>query len=231
MKHRPPEIPAYAADMHTMIRDLGLMAYTGVHRLQLQSVERQLNGGDREEEILITEHPPVYTLGNKGNLAGLLRSRAEIAEQGIEIVRTERGGDITYHGPGQLVVYPIVNLRRRGLSVTAFIAILEQIMVDTAADFGVTAVRDARNRGIWVGDNKIGSIGIRVRHGISFHGLAMNVNPSLEPFSWIRPCGLVGVGVTSLEKELGRGLVLEEVRESMRKHMMISFCSQEEKQE
>lgn len=214
----------------TTVRDIGVMAYSLAHQLQLQCVERQLNGADREEQILITEHPPVYTLGKNGSLTSLIRNRAEIAGEGIDIVQTERGGDITYHGPGQLVVYPIVNLRRRMLSVTAFIDILEQIMVNTAADFGVSAARDGRNRGIWVGDNKIGSVGIRVRRGISFHGLALNVNLSLEPFTWIRPCGLAGVGVTSLGKELGIALSVEEVRQTMCRHIKILLCDQEDKQ-
>ncbi len=230
MKPWLPEIPACADNMHTTVKDIGVMAYTMAHQMQLQCVERQMNGDDTEEQILITEHPPVYTLGKNGKLTSLIKSRAEIAGKGIEIVHTERGGDITYHGPGQLVVYPILNLRRRKLSVTGFIDILEQIMVNTAADFGVNATRDERNRGIWVGDNKIGSVGIRVRHGISFHGLALNVNLSLEPFSWIRPCGLVGVGVTSLEKERG-AVSLEEVRESMRRHITILLCNQEEKRD
>jgi lipoate-protein ligase B len=213
--------------MEIRIRDIGLVGYARAHQMQLQCVEQQLGGVDEREHILITEHPPVYTLGKSGNLTSLIKSEEEIADAGIEIVRTERGGDITYHGPGQLVVYPIVNLRRRGLSVAGFIHILEELMVNTAADFGVSGVRDGRNRGVWVGDNKIGSVGIRVRHGVSFHGLAINVNLSLTPFSWIRPCGLFGVGVTSIEKELGRPVSLEKVRESMRKHIALLLSGKE----
>ena len=120
MKHVRPGNHVYVADMSIEIRDLGLMGYLAAHELQLQCVQDQLEGDD-PEQLLITEHPPVFTLGRSGSLGGLIRSRTDIERAGIDIVHTERGGDITYHGPGQLVVYPIVNLRKRGLSVTDFI--------------------------------------------------------------------------------------------------------------
>lgn len=226
MKHVLRDSPVYAARMSAVVRDLGVMGYEEAHALQLQCVQDQLDEGSKLEQVLVTEHPPVFTLGRSGSLNGLIKSRDEIASSGVDIVHTERGGDITYHGPGQLVVYPIINLRKRNLSVSAYIHILEDIMLLTAADSGVTAVRDERNRGIWVGDNKIGSVGIRIRHGISFHGLALNVNLSLEPFRWVRPCGLMGVGVSSLQQELGTKISMERVRENMRKHIVHYFCEE-----
>jgi lipoate-protein ligase B len=226
MKHVLQDNPVYAANMSAIVRELGVMGYEQAHALQLQCVQDQLDEGCCEEQVLVTEHPPVFTLGRSGSFDGLLKSREDIASSGVEIVHTERGGDITYHGPGQLVVYPIVNLRKRNLSVSAYIHQLEEIMLLTAADSGVTAVRDERNRGIWVGDNKIGSVGIRIRHGISFHGLALNVNLSLEPFRWVRPCGLMGVGVSSLQQELARDISMETVRANMRKHIMYFFCEE-----
>jgi lipoate-protein ligase B len=226
MKHALRDNPVYAANMKAVVRDLGVMGYEQAHALQLQCVQEQLEEESHPEQILVTEHPPVFTLGRAGSLNGLLKPRGEITGSGVEIVHTERGGDITYHGPGQLVVYPIVNLRKRNLSVSAYITILEEIMLLTAADSGVTAVRDERNRGIWVGDNKIGSVGIRIRHGISFHGLALNVNLSLEPFRWVRPCGLMGVGVSSLEEELGEKVSIETVRENLHKHIVYFFCEE-----
>lgn len=224
MRPKPPETPVCVAEMAARIEDLGVMDYNEVHAMQLRCVDNQLNGGDGDEYIFMTEHPPVYTMGKSGTLTSLLKSREEIADHGIDIIGCERGGNITYHGPGQLVVYPVVNLRRRNLSVTAFVEMLEEVMIQTAADFGVTAVRDQRNRGVWVGDNKLGSIGIRVRHGISFHGLALNVNLAVEPFSWIRPCGLTGVGVTSLQIETNRTVAMEEVKKSMHGHLSQHFA-------
>jgi len=180
--------------------DLGLSEYVQAHTLQLHYVEN-LIAGNGEEAIILTEHRPVFTLGKNGDEASFFKDRVEIEEAGVSIVKTERGGDITYHGPGQIVVYPILHLRRRSMSVAAYIEVLEQIMIDTAADVGVRARRDPRNRGVWVGDNKLGSIGIRVRRSVSFHGLALNVNLATGHFDWIRPCGLSGVGVTSLSRE------------------------------
>lgn len=201
--------------MAVTIRDLGIMDYRSAHDLQLECVDKQLQGQETSEVVLITEHFPVFTLGRQGNLSGLLQDREEIAAAGVDIVHTERGGDITYHGPGQLVVYPILDLRRRKVSVTEYIFMLENIMLKTIAEHGVIAARDGRNRGAWVGDNKIGSVGITVRHGIAFHGLALNVNLSLQPFQWIHACGLQGVGVTSLEKVLQRAVDLDMVKETM----------------
>jgi len=209
--------------MNIRVKDLGVMGYRQAHELQLQCVQDQLAEKDGEQ-ILLLEHPPVFTRGSSGKQDSLLKSAKDILGRGAEIVHTERGGDITYHGPGQLVVYPIVNLRRRKLSVTSFIEMLEEMMLLTVADAGVSANRDSRNRGVWVGNNKVGSVGIRVRHGISFHGLSLNVNLSLEPFGWIRPCGLFGVGVTSLQKELGRDVAMHEVKENMQRYINTFLC-------
>ncbi len=200
--------------MIARIEDLGVMDYMEVHAMQLRCVANQLHGSG-DEYVYMTEHPPVYTVGKSGTLSSLLKSREEIADNGIDIIECERGGNITYHGPGQVVVYPVVNLRRRNLSVAAFVETLEEVMIRTASDFKVTAVRDQRNRGVWVGNNKLGSVGIRVRHGISFHGLALNVNLAMEPFSWIKPCGLTGVGVTSLQIEKNGTVAVAEVKKSM----------------
>jgi lipoyl(octanoyl) transferase len=210
--------------MVTELRDLGIMDYHQVHDLQRRCVDDQLSGRTADEVVFLTEHPPVFTLGRQGNEAGLIRSRADITADGVEIIHTERGGDITYHGPGQLVLYPIVNLRRRKTSVSDFILLLEDIMLRTAADVGVSARRDRRNRGIWVGDRKVGSVGIRVRHGISYHGLALNVNLHLEPFQWIQPCGLAGVTATSLEEVLQRPVSMRSVKELMQGHVHALLC-------
>lgn len=204
------------------------MEYAQAHELQLRCVENMLQKEDDCDQVLMVEHPPVYTLGRLGRIDSILRSREEISAAGIDIVQTERGGDITYHGPGQLVVYPIVNLRRRKLSVTDFVTMLEELMLQSASNSGVQATRDERNRGIWVGDNKIGSIGIRIRHGISFHGLALNVNLSLQPFTWIQPCGLTGVGVSSLEQESGTTVSMATVKQDMQRRINIFWGDEEQ---
>ncbi len=223
MKRGLPDSHVCAVRMKTAVKDLGVMGYRQAHDLQLQCVQNQLTESDGEQ-VLLLEHPPVFTLGSSGKKNNLLKPTKDIIGEGAEIVHTERGGDITYHGPGQLVVYPIVNLRRRKLSISSFIELLEEMMLLTAADAGVKANRDKRNRGIWVGDNKIGSVGIRIRHGISFHGLSLNVNLSLEPFGWIRPCGLFGVGVSSLKEELGRDVSMQQVKDNMRRYIHHLLC-------
>ncbi len=189
--------------METYLLDLGKMNYQDAHSFQLECVEWRLFQDVRPDVFIITEHSPVFTLGKRGGRESLVVDEQFIKSRGVDIVQTERGGDITYHGPGQLVVYPIVHLRRSSLSVKNYVDMLEEVMISCAADSGIPAGRDERNRGIWVGDNKIGSIGIRVRHGVTFHGLALNVTLDFEHFSWIQPCGLSGVGVTSIEREAG----------------------------
>lgn len=187
--------------MNSFLVDLGTMAYQEAHQFQLDCVNYRLVNEDRPDIFIVTEHPPVFTLGKRGGLDSLTVAREHVTGKGVSIVQTERGGDITYHGPGQLVVYPIVHLRKACLSIKEYVDLLEEAMLATTADFCVKADRDQRNRGIWIGDNKIGSIGIRVRHGVTFHGLALNVSLDFEHFSWIQPCGLSGVGVTSIASE------------------------------
>jgi lipoyl(octanoyl) transferase len=177
--------------------------YVEALNLQRALVDAVNSGGAADGVVLFLEHPRVFTLGRRGGMDHLGVSRSFLKKEAIPIIHVERGGDITYHGPGQLVGYPVVRLRSTGLSVVSYVMGLESLMIRTAADFGVHAQRDDRNRGIWVGNNKLGSIGIHVRHGVSFHGFALNVSVDLTPFSWIDPCGLCDVGVTSLEAESG----------------------------
>ncbi len=209
--------------MESYLVDLGEMDYPEAHRFQLECVNYRLAVKGRPDIFILTEHPPVFTLGKRGGLGSLTVSREYITGQGVTIVQTERGGDITYHGPGQLVVYPIICLKESGLSIKDYVGLLEEVMICCAEDFGVSANRDNRNRGIWVGDNKIGSIGIRVTRGVCFHGLALNVTLDFKHFSWIQPCGLAGVGVTSLAKEAGEIVSFQQVRERMIDHLEKHF--------
>ncbi len=184
--------------------DLGLMAYAEAYRLQTLLVAWRRQGTLTRDIFLAVEHPPVFTLGRRGVRAHLLRDQGFLQKQGIDLVQIERGGEITYHGPGQLVVYAILDLRRAGLAVVGHVERLEAVMMGLAGDFGVKAGRDGRNRGVWVDGRKLGSVGIAIRHGISFHGLALNVENDLTPFAWINPCGLAGVRMTSLTLERGQ---------------------------
>ena len=201
MKPGPQGVPvSVARKSSAVLVDLGLSEYRATYELQVALVERRKEGRCKDI-FLLTEHPSVFTLGRRGGRENLTVSKRFLDEKKIPLIHIERGGDITYHGEGQLVLYPVIDLRERGLAVTEYVAILEEIMIRLAAEYGVQAARDSRNHGVWVGNSKLGSVGIAIRRGISFHGLALNVNLSMEPFSWVNPCGLQGVKMTSLEKE------------------------------
>jgi lipoate-protein ligase B len=200
-----------------------LIAYGEALTLQHRIVRARNEGRIKGDFLLLLEHPPVLTLGRRGGRENLTVSDAFLKEQKIPVVQIERGGNITYHGPGQLVAYPIVALAKRQLSVTDFVDRLESVMIGIAADFGVLAARDSRNRGVWVGNAKLGSIGISIRRGVAFHGLALNVGTDLTPFSWINPCGLAGVCVTSLAAEAGRPIAMKKARASALEHFSAVF--------
>lgn len=203
----------------------GLIGYHEAHRRQLELVERLQRDPSELDTFLVLEHPPVFTLGRNGAADHIVVDEAQLNRQKIEVVRVERGGEVTYHGPGQLVCYPIVNLKRRGLSVVDFVGLLESLMLSVVCRFGIKATTDERNRGIWVGNRKIGSIGIAVRRSISFHGLAVNVGTDLTPFSWINPCGLSEVSMTSMEKELGTPVETAEVQAALVERLEHTFGS------
>lgn len=171
-------------------------------------------------KLLLLEHPPTYTLGRNGRLENLLLSEEVLAKRGIGLFRIERGGDITYHGPGQLVGYPILNLRQVyngfGLGrVREYVADLESVLMEALARFGIIGRCHPKHRGVWIetGDSlaKIAAIGVRISGGISSHGFALNVAPDLDFFSGIIPCGIKEYGVTSMAEQLGREVTIEEV--------------------
>ena len=208
----------HTTDLHRCYAvDLGMKDYNEAWKLQSDIVSARVNGIIDTDIILFLEHPTVFTLGRRGDLDHLLVSEEFLKTSGIPIVHVERGGNITFHGPGQLVAYPIVNLKARRIGVVDFVAALEDVMLGTVRTWGITAERNSANRGIWVGNNKMGSIGLAIRKGISFHGLALNVNIDLTPFSWIQPCGLQGVCMTSMKQELGGELFMDEVCAALKK--------------
>ncbi|OQX26221.1 MAG: hypothetical protein BWK80_11580 [Desulfobacteraceae bacterium IS3] len=203
--------------------ELPLTDYETARKLQIDLVSARKDRRLERDVVLLLEHPPVFTLGRRGGIENLTVSQAFLQRMGISLIPAERGGNITFHGPGQIVSYLIIDLHSARLSVTEYVEKLEEVMIRTAADFDVHAERNALNRGVWVGNKKLGSIGIAVRRGISFHGFAFNVNVSLEPFEWINPCGLHGVGITTLAQERGENISLASVRDKIKQHIEIIF--------
>jgi lipoate-protein ligase B len=190
--------------------DLGRMAYRAAYDLQCSHVDDVIaareHGGEIGRILLVEHDPPVITVTRRPTAAAnLLASSAELRRAGIEVEQTDRGGDITYHGPGQLVVYPILDLNLLNLRLHDYMRLLEGAAIDACAGLGVAAERDRCATGVWVGGAKICAMGVRVRRWVSLHGLALNVTTNLDHFRHIAPCGLVGRAVTSLEKELGAG--------------------------
>jgi len=174
---------------------------------EAREAQRQLEGqrqrGEISDVLLLLEHPPVYTRGRRSTADELPMGVEWYEMQGIEVRDTDRGGRVTYHGPGQLVAYPIVSLAPYGDDVHEYVRRLEKVMIGALAEHGVEAGLSEGQTGVWVGDRKIGSIGVHVSRGVTTHGLAVNVNNDLQPFEWIVPCGIQGCAVTSLGRELG----------------------------
>jgi len=203
--------------------NLSLMEYRAALDLQRNLVLARQTGVIENDVVIMLEHPPVFTLGRRAGIENLKASRTFLERKKIPVIPVERGGDITFHGPGQLVVYPIIDLVKAGLNVTDYVTSLEKIMLLTASDWNIPAKRNSINRGIWVAKKKLGSIGISVQRGVTFHGFALNVNLSLKPFKWIHPCGLTDVGVTSMAQVLSEKMSMNPVRESVMHHFETVF--------
>jgi len=217
-----------------IVADLGMIDYRTAWEQQEQAHARVLAGG--EEELLLVEHPPVITLGRRGSIEGspmtqnLLASHEALAAAGVELVQSDRGGDITFHGPGQIVAYPIVRLNDHRMSVGAYVRRLEQAVIRTLDEFGIEARRDEGAVGIWVNQQpdgvlaKVCAIGVRIRRGVSLHGIALNVTTNLSYFNLIVPCGLQGRPVTSVTKLLGPAAPkIETVRRRLASNLVRSF--------
>jgi lipoyl(octanoyl) transferase len=192
---------------------LGVIEYED--GLRLQNHLAQARGEEKvEDTLLLLQHPPVITMGRSGKIQNLLASETSLQEKGIGVVHTDRGGDFTYHGPGQLVMYPILDLRPLGLSVTDYVWKLEEVVIRVLARFGISAGRVEKLRGVWAGGEKIASLGVHLSRWISTHGVALNVNTDLAPFRLINPCGMTDCQITSMARILGRSLPMEEVESS-----------------
>ncbi len=205
------------SDKKWLCIELPATEYREAWRLQSDLVAARKDKSIGTDVVLLLEHPPVFTVGNNSGMNNLTVSKKSLEKAGIPLIRVERGGDITFHGPGQLVMYPVIDLRAARLSVLDHIEKLEEVMIRTARDWGIMAQRNLANRGVWVGKNKLGSVVIAIRRGISFHGMALNVNLSLEPFGWINPCGLQEIAMTSMEQELSHRVALDWVLVAVRR--------------
>jgi lipoate-protein ligase B len=207
--HRPP----------CLYIDIALIDYEEALDLQRSIVAAKKEKRIHEDIILFLEHPPVFTLGRNGGRENLVVSEDFLRRRGVNVVQIERGGNITYHGPGQLVAYPILDLNAARLGVRDYVDGLETVMIRTAGQWGAHAAGHPKNRGVWIGTHKLGSIGITLSKGICFHGLALNVNTSLEPFTWINPCGLHNIRMTSMKLQLSEEVPMKDVRRAMKGHM------------
>tara|TARA_B110000438_G_scaffold64139_1_gene64672 strand:- start:2320 stop:2970 length:651 start_codon:yes stop_codon:yes gene_type:complete len=190
------------------VRDLGLMPYQKAWDIQKEMQDKRLKDKIKDTIILV-EHDPVYTLGKNGNEDHLLQSR----DTSVDVYKIERGGDITFHGPGQLVCYPIIDLSNYKKSVTWYMRTLEQITIDVLEEFNILAKRVEGLTGVWVGDEKIAAQGVRISRWVTMHGFALNVNPDLRFYDGIIPCGIFDHGVTSMEKLLGKTQKIDLVKE------------------
>lgn len=196
---------------------LGRIAYREAWARQKALVDQRA-GGEIPDQLLLLEHDAVLTLGRQADESHVLARPSELRRRGVEVIRVERGGEVTYHGPGQLVAYPILRLGDRGLLVRPLVTALEEAMIETCAELGVTAYRRDGHPGCWVGGEqggergqgagrpprKIGALGLRIERGVSYHGIALNVDPDLRDFELIDPCGEPGLISTSIAEELGR---------------------------
>lgn len=226
-----------------LFQDLGRISYqqawdyqTSLHQklVEAKLAQRQLPTMNLPpHHLLFCEHPPVYTLGKSGSLDHLLLDATALENQGFEFFKINRGGDITYHGPGQLVGYPILDLERFFTDVHRYVRSLEEVIIRTLANYGLEGKRVAKYTGVWLGDEgrnmrKICAIGVHLGRWVTLHGFAFNINTQLEHFSNIIPCGIQEehLGVTSLQQELGHALDLAEVKAQVQRHFAVVFDCQ-----
>lgn len=204
--------------------DLGCCPYQAVFRWQKLLVARRKQGLI-EDQLLLLEHPPTITFGRRESDGDLLISKKALQEKGIEIVKTDRGGKITYHGPGQLVAYFIFHLRGGG--IPDFVHKVEQIVINLLENYQISGERDLKNPGVWVEENKIAAIGFHMDQQVSMHGVALNVNCELRPFRYFHPCGITDKGTTSMEQELGWHPPMQEVKRTFLAETMRLFQVEE----
>jgi lipoyl(octanoyl) transferase len=205
-----------------MVSNMGLVEYGKAWDLQKKLHALRLRQ-EIPDVLLLLEHPPTVTIGKSGSPMNVLAPTEKLVEMGISLFFIERGGDVTYHGPGQLVAYPIIDLRKRGKDIYRFVTDLEEVMIRAVRDFSVEAGRDPGHRGVWVGRKELGAIGISVRRWVTMHGLALNVTTNLEHFALINPCGFIDRQATSMAACLSTHVTLDAVRERTLVHFSDVF--------
>jgi lipoyl(octanoyl) transferase len=197
---------------HLQVRDLARIDYLEAVRLQDDLAERRKRD-EISDTLLLLEHPPVITLGRRASLEDIYAPEARLNQLGIQVHRTTRGGLVTYHGPGQLVGYPIVKLRARGLTVPCYVRALELSIIAALDEIGVSATIAGDHIGVWTSHGKIAAIGVAQRHGVTLHGFAVNLQPDLSHFDLINPCGIGDLGVTSAAAILGHAVDVPEFKQ------------------
>lgn len=202
--------------------NLGMVDFAEASQLQSELIEQRI-AGKIPDVILFLQHRPVITIGAFGGEQNIMVPRDVLEKEGISVTHTDRGGDVTYHGPGQLVGYPILDLKTRGHDVHQYVHDLEEVMIRTLHDYSIEAHRDTDYPGVWVGQEKICALGIRVVHWVTKHGFALNISNDLTPFSYINPCGITDRGTTSMQKVLGQKPKIGEVTNSIIRHFSAVF--------
>lgn len=190
--------------------DLGLRSYGEVLELQRAAARARIFGELAQDVLLLVEHPPVITLGRSSKDAHLLANPEQLTARGVEVFEVERGGDVTFHGPGQLVGYPIIDLKRHKQDLHWYLRQVEEVLIRALAEFGIAGERVAKYTGVWTGRRKIASIGVHARDWVTWHGFALNVSTELSFFDLIVPCGIPEVTMTSMQRELARDVSLLE---------------------
>lgn len=199
------------------VEQSGLMDYAAALELQKERVA-QRKAGAIPDTLLLLEHPHVYTFGRNARKENMLVTAEFLASRGAQVFATDRGGDVTYHGPGQLVGYPILDLTQHRRDVSWYMRQLEEVFIRTARDLGIHAERSPGAAGVWVGNDKLVAMGVHLSRWVTSHGFALNVSTDLSYFQWIVPCGLHGKGVTSLAQLLGHAVEMDEVTERVVEH-------------
>jgi len=205
-----------------LVRRLGSIGYAEATTLQKELVTK-VKAATQPPTLLLLEHPPVITIGRKGTETHVTAPPERLRTMGVELFETDRGGDVTFHGPGQLVGYPILKLEGKQKDVHRYLRLLEEVILRVVADYGLYGRRLEGFTGVWLGDRKVAAIGVAISNWVTFHGFALNVNVDLRYFDLIVPCGIRGKGVTSLEQELGREVPMTEVIDRVVAHFSAVF--------
>lgn len=195
--------------------DLGLIDYTAAFAVQEKALAARMSG-TLPPTIILQENPLTFTIGKSGNQSNVLASPETLKKLGIQVIEVSRGGDVTYHGPGQLIASPLLYLGDLGINANQYMHRMEDTLVRVLAEFGLHAKTRQDHPGVWLGGAKIGAVGIAVRHGYTFHGVSLNVNLDLAPFELINPCGVKDMPVTSMHVELGGQIPMKQVRRMLR---------------